>query len=365
MLFRSNKSIIKNLTADFISNSYKQASLKKLTTSGSTGAPLTVWHDNGKRIRHVAENIFFSERAGLKFGMRLYYLRIWNEINKKSLFTRTAQNVVMVDTSNLSSEYINRFLVQLASDKSEKSLLGYSSSLECLASHVSAMKTEYSFGVKCIIAISEMLPDGSKRILERFFNCPVIARYSNIENGFLAQQCGNASAEYHINVASFHIELLHPEKDIAVKNEEIGRVVVTDLFNFGMPIIRYDTGDMAKISGRSDCGSPGAVFKQVEGRKVDFIFDTKGNMLSPHSITNTMWKYSSEIRQFQFIQQTSSDYEIKLNALSRNSSMEFELVNDLKSYIGNDAQIKVIYESDIPVLASGKRRKIVNNYKKS
>jgi len=78
-----NKSIIKENLNDFISESYLTSKLHKVTTSGSTGAPLSIWQDKGKRQRHTAENIFFSELAGSPLGSRLYYLRVWNAMNRK------------------------------------------------------------------------------------------------------------------------------------------------------------------------------------------------------------------------------------------------------------------------------------------
>ena len=357
-----NKSIIKDNFTDFLSVKYDVADLHKVTTSGSTGAPLTIYQDKVKRARHQADNIFFSEIAGYKIGTRLYYLRVWNELNRKNPIRRLMQNIVMVDAGNLSDESFESLFSRIRSDNSTKSLLAFSSTYEALSHFLAKNPDQGSLNISSIITMSETLPDGSKLILREAFNCPVVSRYSNMENGFLAQQCIEENNEYHLNEASYYFELLHPDKDEPVGAGIPGRIVVTDLFNYAMPMIRYDTGDMGILEERSLCGRPGRVFSRVEGRKVDFIYDTKGNLLSPHVITNTMWKYSSEVRQFQFIQNGKDLYLIKLNCPASSFTRNDELVSELRNYLGKNAVISMDFVDEIPLLASGKRKKIICSY---
>jgi phenylacetate-CoA ligase len=348
----------------FCSKSFKGQKLRKVTTSGSTGTPFSVFHDEIKRNRHTAENIYFSDIIGCILGSRIYYLRVWNIINKKSWFKSWIQNIVMHDASSLSDENLQNLIEQLQTDESTKSILAFASTHEALSRFAAKYPVQpIPVKVKSLITISETLPEGAREVLKKTFGCPVISRYSNIENGFLAQQCLTENQEYHLNLASFHFELLNPDNDKPVKPGELGRVVVTDLFNYGMPIIRYDTGDMAVLSDRSICGAPGPVFKKIEGRRVDFITDTAGNLLSPHVITNTMWKYASVVSQFQFIQNGHKEYLIKINIGDKEFNQTDILVKDLKSYVGSDAIINLEFVNDIPILASGKRKKIVDNYK--
>lgn len=357
-----NKTIIKANTNSFFSEKYKKTKLHKVTTSGSTGAPLTVWQDSIKRARHKAENIYFSELAGYPLGSRLYYLRVWNVINRKNLLQRLKQNIIMQDAADLSDNAFESFIERLKKDKTAKSILAFSSTYEALSHYINNKQLPSQVKVNSLITISETLTDEVKEILKRAFNCPVVSRYSNMENGFLAQQCLGDNNEYHINRASFYIELFHPDKDEPVAIGQTGRVVVTDLFNYAMPLIRYDTGDMAILSDKSACGKPGPVFTRVEGRKVDFIYDTEGHLFSPHVVTNTMWKYSTEIRQFQFIQNGNKNYLLKLNCLQSKFERKNELLYDLRHYLGKDAIIEIEFVDEIPLLASGKRKKIVNNF---
>jgi phenylacetate-CoA ligase len=359
-----DKAIIKDNSDQFLSSSFIKSKLEKATTSGSTGAPLTVWKDPGKIKQHVAENIYFNANANLPLGRKIYYLRVWNDINRKSRPESFLQNIVMWDASELSDEKILNLIQTLRKDKALKGIIAFASTLEAIAAYIIRTNPGNGPRLSSIISISETLPDESGITLELFFRCSVFSRYSNIENGFIAQQCNHISGEYHLNKRGFIIEILKPDSDEDVPDGETGRIVITDLFNLGMPLIRYDTGDMAVMNSASQCSDPGPVFTKVEGRRVDFIYDSRGNLLSPHAITNTMWKYSSAIRQFQFIQSGAADYEIKINPFGR-FNKEDSLIRDLKGFVGSNANIRVSIVDEIPVLSSGKRRKIVNNYKKA
>ena len=74
-----------------------------------------------------------------------------------------------------------------------------------------------------------------------------------------------------------------------------------------------------------------------------------------------MWQYK-EISQYQLIQVGQKEYVFKINCDSK-FSREDKLIAEFKSYLGNDADFKVEYVDEIPLLDSGKRRKIANLYK--
>ncbi len=358
-----NKSTIRADYNKFISKKYSAETLFKVTTSGSTGTPFKAYQDNIKRARHTADNIYFNEKAKLGLGERLYYFRIWNSINRKDQLKKFMQNIVECDAGVFTKDAIGKLLNQMKNDGSKKSMLAYSSTYEALVTKIKEyeLSTE-GINMNSIITMSETLPDQTKVNLGEMFGCPVISRYSNMENGFLAQQCISENNEYHLNTASFKIELLNFDNDTQVANGEMGRIVVTDLFNYGMPIIRYDTGDIAIREDNGKCDWRGAIFSKVLGRKVDFIYSTNDEIISPHVITNTMWKYP-DINQFQFIQKSQFNFILKLNATVLEPAIEKDIDINFKSYLGENANIDFEYVEEIPVLNSGKRKKIVNEYK--
>jgi phenylacetate-CoA ligase len=186
--------------------------------------------------------------------------------------------------------------------------------------------------------------------MEKYFGVPCVSRYSNLENGIIAQQELNRSGRFLINTASYHIEILKMDSDDPAAEGEMGRIIVTDLFNYAMPMIRYDTGDIGAYETNKADGSI-QYLSGVEGRKLDLLYDTHGDLVSSYLVYKNMWQYV-EIDQYQLINTKTS------------FAKEKQLVDEFKSFLGRDADFRVEYVSEIPLLISGKRKKIVNNYRK-
>lgn len=354
-----NKSIIRDGGDIFLADSLRGTALHEERTSGSTGAPFTILQNGEKRLRASADSLFFCDFAGFHLGTRLYYIRVWNKLNHKSKLQSLMQNVVMYPSDNLSDDTLEDFICRLERDPNEKSILAYASSITALYRYMQRNGRKTSTKVQCFITMSESLPNNVRQGITELFGCPVVSRYSNQECGLISQQC-HLCNEYHVNTGSFYVEILDLDKDVPVEDGMLGRIVVTDLYNKAMPMIRYDTGDLGVMSHECECSLHGKVLKKVEGRRSDFIRATNGDLLSPVTIINAMWEYCDLI-QWQFIQHGINYYEMKLNCETTVYAREEEMLQDIKSYIGENAKIKVTYVHEIPLLASGKRKSVLNN----
>lgn len=353
-----NKNIIRDNEAQFLSDEFEKSQLVVRETSGSTGMPFTVYQDAAKRQRATADTLWFSKQAHYELGSRLYFSRVWDQKTTRSKTECLRQNWVMHDASSLSDEAIAKFLKQLEQDNSTKNVIIFASSLTAIAKYVERSGIKPKAKMASFITISESLPLWTKETIERQFDAPVFSRYSNEELGIMAQQI-EGSSDFLVNTASFYFELLAMDSDTHVVDGEEGRIVVTDLFNHAMPLIRYDTGDIAIRKP----GCKRLIFEKVGGRRVDYIFDTKGNLVSPYVINTPMHEFL-EIQQYQFIQEGKKDYTMLLNMKEGHSfNREGDMLMMLKSYLGEDAEVSVKYVDEIPVLKSGKRKQVVNNYK--
>lgn len=353
-----NKNIIRDNMNVFLSNQFGKSKLTIRETSGSTGMPFTVYQDVIKRHRATADTLWFSKQAHYELGSRLYFSRVWDKKTMRSKMECLRQNWVIHDASSLSDEAIGNFLKELEQDRSTKNVIIFASSLTAIAKYVERSGVKPKAKIASFIALSESLPLWTKETIERQFNTPVFSRYSDEELGIMAQQI-EGSSDFLVNTASFHFELLAMDSDTPVADGEEGRIVVTDLFNHAMPLIRYDTGDIAV----KKAGCERLIFEKVGGRRVDYIFDTKGKMISPYVINTPMHEFL-EIQQYQFIQNGEKDYTMLLNMKEGHSfSRENDMLMMLKCYLGDEAIINVKYVDEIPVLKSGKRKQVVNNYK--
>ena len=361
-----NKMIIKNQYNSFKTPMSDMKAIA-LHTSGSTGTPFIILQNPDKRNRVLAEMMYFWGKSGYKIGMRYVFFRIWTNKNKKSGLSAFSRNLIMTDILHLDNKKLETIYKMLQKDKQIKMLLGYASTFEKLVNYlIDNGASPACFSVETIISSSEVLTEDTRSKLIYVFGCKVVSLYSNQENGMIAIECGNmisseGNTEFHVNEASFYIELLKPDRDEAVRDGELGRVVITDFYNYAMPIIRYDTGDMAIRQSCAKCEWNTMVLSSVEGRRVDLIYNTFGEPLSAHTWSVMMWKYDL-LKQYQFIQDGAKDYTLKINVEEGIYSDE-ELIKHLSSILGADAQIKIEHINEIPNLASGKFKKTICNYK--
>jgi len=357
-----NKNIIRDNFDKFTSKSINISKCKKVVTSGSTGTPFEVIHDRDKIIRNTADTIYFSGLAGYEIGYKLFYCKIWNEHNKKSILESWLQNITQVDVLRSDDEKIKNFIQQIRDSKGYKSILAYSSFLDEILKYCIKNKINLkNLDLKSVLSMSEALDEFTKHHLSDVCGVNVISRYSNVENGILGQQSLDGTTAFFLNHASYYFEILDLEKDQPVKMDVPGRIVITDLYNKAMPLIRYDTGDIGIMTYDSKLCRK--IMTSISGRKMDQIFDTNGKVISSFTITNQMWKYT-DLKQYKFIQTGPKSYKFILNPLNPDNKFnrEQELINEFKDYLGEDAIIIVDYTHEIPLLDSGKRRKVVQEF---
>ncbi len=351
---------------DFCSLKYSKEDLIKVITSGSTGTPFVSYQNKGKKKRNTADANYFSSLAGFNTGETLFYLKIWSENNRKSNIVQFLQNVIPIDVIQLSKSNVKEFLNKLNSRKGKIHINGYSSALEEVCKYFDKnldLSINNKFKVDSIIAQSEALANETKSRLFKYFNCLTCSRYSNVENGIIAQQTLNENKLYKVNRASYKLEILNLDNDNPCKPGKSGRIIITDLFNYAMPFIRYDTGDIGRFAINNNGTVNYNYLKEIQGRKLDLLLDTKGNIVSSYIMYKNMFKYP-EIDQYQLIQEDRADYRFIIS-MKKKFGKEDQLKKEFIKYLGSDANFEIVHVDEIPLLSSGKRRKVVNNYIKN
>jgi phenylacetate-CoA ligase len=355
-----NKLILRERLDDFISVNYKDKPNFEVSTSGSTGTPLVVFQDLNKKERNTADTLYFGEKAGYKIGHKLFYIRAWGGLLTKNRLTSFFQNVKTINVKHLNSDNIQKLINDISKSKSTNAFIGYTSSFREICKYLEAINAApIKANISSMIANAEPLGEPTKNAVKKYFDFDILSRYSNMENGILSQQMKGEGTNYHINWASYFIEILDLEKDTPVSYGTLGRVVVTDLFNYSMPIIRYDTGDLATINVDRNYFNGAPSFFKVEGRRMDTIYDTKGNIM-----TTVVYEleYFPEFKQSQLIQEDEKVYLVKINMVGE-FKREKEMIKILQKYLGDDAIIKIEYVNEIPQLSSGKMKLTINRFK--
>lgn len=357
-----NKNDYVSKTDDFISDEYnKFIHSKRLggihvsSTSGSTGTPLKVYQNREKRARTIADLKAVGEWCGYRSHERMVLLRSHIEHFNRTPEREKRENIFYISCDLQDDDHIAQICSRICTLR-PKIVFGYSSTLTAIESFLSRHPDidVSHFGVRIILVGAEAIDSVVRRRIESRFSVPVFCRYSDMEAGIFAQDMGSGTS-YKWNWASFYLEVLKLDSDEPVGDGEVGRIVISDLFNYAMPLIRYDTGDLGVIDLSGD--KPG--LKEVYGRKVDAIYATDGKMLSPHSKTNALWGIHG-IRQWQLVQTGRESFTLNVN-LDDSSALE-KLVGNIKAVVGQDADIIVNRVDEIPILSSGKRRAVIQKY---
>ncbi len=317
--------------------------------------------DRTKRLRRISEIKYFNRIVGFKSHDKLVQLRIWTGWQSKSKKQSFWENIVPFDISNLNESNLQKLCDTIIKEKA-KCLRGYASSFDLLARYVGEHNINMS-SVKIIIAGSETLYDSTRELVNKNIKCDIISQYANEENGILAQERINDPQKgFYLNTASYYFEVLKLDSDEPAEYGEIGRIVITDLFNYAFPIIRYDNGDTCIMELNPQDGKP--YISQLFGRRLDMIYNSVGDPIFPMTLARILKNYDDQISQWQFIQKEKSTYQLKL--LLKNTK-EFthqdEVIKLLTDILGVDTTIDMVYVEDIPVLKSGKRKSVVNEMK--
>ncbi len=337
-------------------------------TSGSTGTPFAIPQDTQKRYRRIAELKYFGQRVGFKSHEPLIHLRTWNRWQSKTPGQIKKENIYPFDIAVLDDKHLGE-LYELAMRTKAVSLRGYASSLGLLADYIKRNNLPPIPSVAISFSGSEMLLDETRRDIKRYIGGEVISQYANEECGILAQEKVPTKASENImylNNASYRFEFLKLEKDEPAAPGELARIVITDLYNHAFPIIRYDTGDTAIFSYPTEKSDGYPVITHLYGRRLDIVYSLSGNPIHPMVFGRTL-KHYDKIAQWQFVQNSAESYELRL--IMKDES-EFDkyiepILNDLTEVLECDrVNIKCVLVDDIPVLKSGKRKPVVNNWVK-
>lgn len=338
----------------FSSSAFDSANLRVVTTSGSSGMPLTVRLDRDKRLRSIADTIHVNETLGYRLGDPLLWLRAWPSLNRRQRLAKRLQNIVAFEVRGLDGSRMEK-IIDTVRDQRGGAMLAFTSGLSALVSYIEEHGISTgSLGPGVIINDSEAMPAGLRRRVATAFGCPVADRYANNENGILAAMTPDAD-EFTLNRASFVFEFLKLDRDEPQEPGKAARVVVTDLYNSAMPLIRYDTGDLAVAAKHA--GPRATAIRSLEGRRMELIHDTAGRLISSGMVAVAISPFD-KILQYQLRQEDTHAFRLLVRG-SADRYPDQELGGALNDLLGAEATVSVEWVAHIPAEESGKTRTVV------
>jgi len=329
-------------------------------TSGSTGMPMTFIRSMEQESWFWALRFRIWRWTGYNIGDP--YLTI--NLNPRLACKKKLQDLLFrccyltYNADNLNSE---RIIERLRSKKITH-LNGFSSSLFALTRYMH-LKGMTNPGVTAITATGDTLFPSYRELIERQFGIGVTDYYGAGGEGMhLASQC-EYREQYHVHMENSIVEIITAGRP--ARPGEIGRIVVTQLDNYAMPLIRYDLGDTA-VAGDGKpcrCGRAHSTLQSIQGRVYDIVYAPNGSALLPHFFV-VAFKNLQEIHQYQIIQDEEGNIVAKLVAKPNCDQREYERV--LKTQIGDatggSLKVKFAWVPKIPLSGAGKRRLVISKF---
>jgi len=273
-----------------VCSGYRIENMRQSLTSGSTGERTKTLFD---RRAWVLSKILLKARARLACGTRptdrIALLQEGAGDGGRSRLRRAFSR----RRSFSIFDPIDRVLAELR-DYAPTVLYGFPSYLARLARE-DARPT----GISRVFTSGELLDGETRRKIETAFGAPVLDVYGCTELKEIAWECVEREG-YHINSDWLLVEV--QGKDGNEYGE--GPLVVTSLYNYGMPIIRYsfgDTGCLIRTGCRCGRGLP--LMAPTHGRRVDYFRLADGSELSPYAMTCAVEKVDG-VRRYQLVQET-------------------------------------------------------------
>ena len=350
------KDIIRLNNSQFLNRKVLFQNRLKSHTSGSTGQPMWTYYDFKSWIR---KKYLVKVRTRLECGVKPYdKILIFesasqNSLEKRNFLFRTFKSHYKTFSIFESDEEIVKKLVTF----SPSVLYGSPSYFFQLAQYISTNNLNLPF-IKRIFTSSEYLQDNVREYIKKIFNAEIYDIYGSTEFKEVAWECEKHEG-YHINEDEVIVEILKDGK--IVEPGIVGNIVITDLRNTKMPLIRYQMHDKGMlINEKCSCGRTFSLMKPYAGRSSEYIILPDGETLSPYLFTTSIEKIKG-LQQYQVIQVNKNKILVYIVAGSEDFGSISESVKNILSRIThNIIEIEIEQRMNIDIEENGKFKLVKN-----
>ena len=331
------KEIIRVEGGNLYSKDYKSRKPYENTSGGSTGEPVKFIQDERYLHRNIANKFYFNRLLGKDIGEK--EINLWgserdifrNTLSFKERITNFLYNRAFLNAFKVDENKLREFVSEINRVK-PISMWAYVESIDLLARFIEDNDLKV-YSPKCIITTAGTLFPEIREKVETVFECPVYNQYGSREVGPIAVECEYKQG-LHCFPWSHKLEL--------IGEGELKDIIVTDLTNYSMPLIRYKIGDVSKKADLSECtcGRNTLFFKEVSGRVVNHFITKMRDIVHGQYFIHVFY-FRDWIKKFQVVQK---DYDlIKVYIVltkERNEKDMEDIENKIKLIMGKDCKVE-------------------------
>ncbi len=274
------------------------------TTSGTSGTPLRYRLSRYDRAVGLALMYRGWSYAGYRVGDSVVVLagsslgarrRQWHRHLGYSL-----RNMVKLSAFDMTDKSLDLYIEHINRTK-PMFIRGYPAAVQVLANRVRSRRISV-WQPRAVFTTSESLLPAMRERITGAFGCPVFDGYGLNDGGVSAYEC-EAHSGLHIDTERSLLEVVDEQGRPLLQGT--GRIVATTLTNYAMPLIRYDTGDLAEVSqGLCPCGRPRLFLKRICGRSTDILVTPEGKLVHGWFFVFLLRDLSQHVLEFRVVQES-------------------------------------------------------------
>lgn len=336
--------------------------LGRFDSSGSTGVPVRVYKPRILRPLMAAVGLRHLSWHDRNLDATLVGIRVVGDSPKALKFPGVSATGWGVGTELLEARGESHLLdvsvplddqIRLLEAVRPTYLLTYPSNLRALLWRIEALgKQDSVSGISQVISISELVQQDLREHCKVVLGAEIVDEYSTQEVGSIALQCPE-HAHYHTHAETMLVEVLDDAGQHCGPGDT-GRVVVTPLQNFAMPLLRYELGDYAEVGETCPCGRGLPVLTRILGRQRNILTMPDGSHRWP-LIGDGRYRDIAPIMQYQIVQTSLQHMEVNL-VVEREltEAEEAALIEWIQQRMGYAFTLCFRYHREIPRGPGGK-----------
>jgi len=349
-----DKETVRTRAKDLLADNAGKLGITWDSTSGSTGTPLHFALSDDAQANKIAALLRSFGWAGYRIGMKTFCVQSYYFDNDDFRFNRL-YNILRFDSNRLSKDSSIKVMQEVNRIK-PKFYMGFPFDLLMLAKFASEEGINIH-SPKSIVSYGETLSKSKKEQLEEYYKCKVYNYFSMHEGSAMISECEKGNLHL-IEDFAFH--------EVTEDNGK-SKLVGTNLYNFSMPLIRYNIKDNIIPLEKTDCGcgKKFRLIKEIQGKACDYIQTADGRILGAvmsHSIDNAKGVICSQIIQNQL---NGIDVNVVVDE-TYNENSQNVLEFGLRKRLGNEMIIEFNIVDRLEKRPSGKTpfilSKIGNKY---
>jgi len=218
-------------------------------------------------------------------------------------------------------------------------------------------------GIQAVITNSEASSRLERRLLSEAFGCPVYDEYSSEELYLIATE--RLCEQYHLVEDSVRVDVIDPD------GSGIGRLCGTSLVDAGFPMIRYEQGDVGRITESSEprgceCGSHARILDRFQGRADQHLVLTGGGVLEGDRLMllydENLLPAQAGLRAFRIIQEQAGSATLVAVAESSDAVVAWEKFrSDIERMTEGRLMMQVEWVDQLPHIPGTKRRLVFSS----